>query len=469
MHLKPQFVYENKTVFICFLMVSGILHLIFIFSTSNMSHLLKPSVNVSDYGTEKSNYVVEIDLGSGEPKEESVEDNFEEEIAEELPEEEVEEEEWVEDDVYDEDRQLFVDTSGNAVDEETQAETDRIGEKGSIARDMYSGEDNINDEPRLEGGANFPGEVPKVLATTVSQESGLPIDVSVGEPGEPVEDVVEEAVEEMFEKETATGLAEVDNSEELPVNEEVQEFDETEDESVVQDISAEDTEEMTPHDLSSQDTEPVENTEEIVSTELESDVIIMEAESVKSDKTDIDVVEEIEVATDPVEKYTETVSTPETSIKEIVEDREENITNNVQNEYKTSDPQIDNVPSGNNDPFFEDNISNASKTGAESFNVKKHEYAPYYKHIKDKIRLYWLLQYGTDASINQVTKGYKPVVVTFKVLPSGKILNVKIADPAGNVLLASKIKKSIQNTILNKFPDYITDKHIDIKFSYFFF
>jgi len=107
--------------------------------------------------------------------------------------------------------------------------------------------------------------------------------------------------------------------------------------------------------------------------------------------------------------------------------------------------------------------------GAESFNIKKHEYAPYYKHIKDKIRLYWLLQYGTDASINQVTKDFKPVIVTFKALPSGKITDVVITDSAENELLASKIQASIQNTTLDKFPEYIDEKYINVKFSYYFF
>jgi len=80
-----------------------------------------------------------------------------------------------------------------------------------------------------------------------------------------------------------------------------------------------------------------------------------------------------------------------------------------------------------------------------------------------------LLQYGTDASINQVTKGFKPIVVTFKVFPSGKIKNVEIVDTAGNELLASKIRVSIKNTTLDKFPDYVNEEHIDVKFSYFFY
>ncbi len=79
------------------------------------------------------------------------------------------------------------------------------------------------------------------------------------------------------------------------------------------------------------------------------------------------------------------------------------------------------------------------------------------------------MQYGTDASINQETDYFKPVIVTFKALSSGIITNVKIVDSAGNELLASKIQASIQNTPLDKFPEYIDEKHINVKFSYYFF
>ncbi len=456
MHLKPHFVYENKSIFIYFLAISGILHLIFIFSTSSLSHFLKPEFNFSDYGTKESNYVVEIDLESDEQKEEYVEN---EELSE--------EEELIEADVHEEKRQLFVDTSGQTEDDETQAETNKIGEKGSIAKDMYSGGNNINDKPRLESESDFPGEVPDEFAAAVSQESAMPLDVSLSEP---VEDVAEETVKNLVEEEAAASLSEVDNSEELSVNDEVDEFDVTEDESVVQDVNDVDIEEMSSQTMSSQDTEPVENVEEIVSPVMESDVVVLKTELMESNDADTDVVEEeLEKTTDPVEEYTETASIPKALMKEIVEDRGGSVTNKVQNKYKSSEPRVIDVPAGDDTPFFEDNISNAPMTGAESFNVKKHEYAPYYKQIKDKIRLYWLLQYGTDASINQVTKGYKPIVVIFKVFPSGKIKNVEIVDSAGNELLASKIRVSIQNTTLNKFPDYINEKHIDVKFSYFFF
>lgn len=443
MHLKPHFVYENKTIFIYFLTISGILHLIFIFSTSSISHFLKPELNFNDNGTKKSNYVVEIDLESEELEEEEL----------------IEEEELVAADVREERRQLFVDTSGKAVDEEPRAETNKIGEKGSIARDSFADEKNINDNPRLESESSFPGKVPEELATAVPRESGLSIDVSESAS---VEDVVEEDVETLVEEETKPGLSDTAKSEELTAKNEVEEQNKSED------VKSLDIEELDTQALSSQELEQAENIKDIVSDTLESDVVIRESEIIENSNADV-VEEKTEEPTDQGEKYTETASIPKTIIKEIVEGRSESAASKPQNKQKTPERQLNNAPLDDDAPYFEDSISNAPMTGAPAYNVKKHEYAPYYKHIKDKIRLYWLLQYGTDASINQVTKGYKPIVVTFKVLPSGKIMNVKIADSAGNELLASKIRMSIQNTTLNKFPDYINEKHIDVKFSYFFF
>ena len=432
MHLKPHSASENKKFFFYFLAISVILHLVFIFSTSNMSHLLQPVINYSDYGTKESNYLIEIDLESEEQKEENVEA-----------------EEFGEADVREEERQLFVDTSESAVDEETQAETNKIGEKGSIARDMFSDENNINDKPRLDSGSSFPGEAPDEFASTVLQESGMPTDIS---PTEPVTDEAEKAVEDSVEEEAVAVLTEVDKSAELPASDYTEKLDATMEEPVVKDVK------------------PAESVEEVVSEVLGSDVVVLESELKESDDTDADVVEEeVEKPTDPAEELTETASISKIMMKEVVEGRRESVAHKLQNKNKSSEQQDNNVPRGSDAPFFEDNISNAPLSGAESFNVKKHEYAPYYKHIKDKIRLYWLLQYGTDASINQVTKGFKPIVVTFKVFSTGKIKNVEIVDTAGNELLASKIRVSIKNTTLNKFPDYINEEHIDVKFSYFFY
>ena len=432
MYSKPHFVYENKTVFIYFLTISGIIHLIFVFSTSSLSHLLKPSFNFSDDVSKKRNYVIEIDLGPEKEKEESIQD--EEELKEEA--------EADNEDFPEEKRQLFVDTPENAIDEETQADTNKIGEKGSIARDMYAGEDNVNDKPRLESDVDFPGEVPEELASAAFQESGLPVEASYGESSEMVP---EETVDSLPE------VPEVSDGEESPVDHETESFEKMQSEPVVQDVKEEDI-------------------DKIESAMLESDVVIIETELSESMEDETAVVEEeTEKITEPVEEYTETASIPKTMMKEIIEGSKESIANKVQNNITASEPQTNNIPAGNDAPFFQDNISNSSITGTESFNIKKHEYAPYYKHIKDKIRLYWLLQFGTDASINQETDDFKPVVVTFKALPSGKITDVKIVDSAGNELLASKVQSSIQNTPLDKFPEYIDEKYINVKFSYYFF
>ena len=442
MYSKPHFVYESKTVFVYFLTISGIIHLIFVFSTSSLSHLLKPSFSFSDNALNKRNYVIEIDLGSEKKKEEIIQN--EEELKEEAGADN--------EDSTEEKRQLFVDTPDNAVDEEPEADTNKIGEKGSIARDMYAEEDNVNDKPRLESDVSFPGKVPEELASAAFQESGFPIDASYGESSEVVS---EEVAQPVIEEETVDSLPEVpemSDGEESPVDNEIESFEKMQNEPVVQDIKAEDI-------------------DKIESATLESDVVITETKPLLEDiEAETTVAEEeTEKVPEPVEKYIKTASIPKTMMKEIIEGSKESIANKVQNNIIASAPRANNIPAGGDAPFFEDDISNAPLTGTESFNIKKHEYAPYYKHIKDKIRLYWLLQFGTDASIDQETDDFKPVVVTFKALPSGRIGDVKIVDSAGNELLASKVQASIQNTILDKFPEYIDEKYINIKFSYYFF
>jgi TonB C terminal len=438
---------ESKTIFAYFLAISSLLHLIFVFSSSNLSHLMKSGFDIDDYVSKKDNYVIEIELESVREEEKNI-----------AAEEKSEEEEKAEEDFPEEKRQLFVDTSDKVIDEEPQADTDKVGEKGSIARDMYSGEDNINDEPRLEGDSDFPGEVPDELASAVPQESGFPIEVSSGEP---TKDVTEEITQPLVEEEIIDSLSDVDNSETLPVNNEVETFDELQDEPVVQDAKLDDVK-----DTSSQ----VEDIDEIASTTPESDVVILETESFENMETETDVIEEsTDEISESAEEYIETASIPKTMIKEIVEGSKESVSNKVQSEFATPESQINNIPTGNDAPFFEDNISNALIQGKQSFNVKKQEYAPYYKHIRDKISWYWLLQYGTDASINLVTNDYRPVIVEFRVIPSGKIVNVVITNSAGNELLASKVQKSVENTILNKFPEYVNEEYVNVRFNFYFF
>ena len=68
-------------------------------------------------------------------------------------------------------------------------------------------------------------------------------------------------------------------------------------------------------------------------------------------------------------------------------------------------------------PLFNSKKSNSAMLGDASFNIRKHEYASYYKHIRDKISLFWMLFFGTDQSIKLRTDENKPIIVEFKVRP----------------------------------------------------
>ena len=125
---------------------------------------------------------------------------------------------------------------------------------------------------------------------------------------------------------------------------------------------------------------------------------------------------------------------------------------------------------GKDPVLFEDTISNAAIPGAPTFNVKKHEYADYFKHIRDRISLYWFLSYGTRAEIKLETKDDKPIIIEFKVYPNGAIDNVKIVDDAGNFNLASRLISSVEKASpINPFPPKIKEPSIDVRFNFYFF
>jgi hypothetical protein len=125
---------------------------------------------------------------------------------------------------------------------------------------------------------------------------------------------------------------------------------------------------------------------------------------------------------------------------------------------------------GKDPVLFEDTISNAAIPGAPTFNVKKHEYADYFKHIRDRISLYWFLGYGTRAEIKLETKDDKPIIIEFKVYPNGAIDDVKIVDDAGNFNLASRLISSVEKASpINPFPPKIKEPSIDVRFNFYFF
>ncbi|MFQ5963941.1 MAG: hypothetical protein ACE5KZ_06635 [Candidatus Scalinduaceae bacterium] len=437
MYSKPYYDYEKKTVFAYFTIISCILHLIFIFSSSSFNRYLKSGFNVNDYVSNDSNYLIEIDLEASR-----------EEDKREKEEEILKEEKMDEEDLSEKNRQLFVDTSENTTDEEPQTDTDKIGEKGSIAKDMYPGKDNINNEPRLTSDFELLAKAPEELTSVKPQVEDSQIDT-----GGDIQPLVTEKIVE--------DLSSVNNSERIPADSEIKIHDEPLDESIVQD------EKLDVYE----DSNPQADEIDIIAPTLESEEVISEIKTIdENTENEVKTMEEKkESIPEPEEEFTRVASIPMEKIEEIVEESKENISNRVQEEIIQPESRINHIPPDDNAPFFEDDISNASIQGEESFNIKKHEYAPYYKHIRDKISWYWLLQYGTDASINRVTEEYKPIIVEFKALPSGKIIDVVIADSAGNVLLASKIQTSVQNTTLNRFPDYVNEAYINVRFNFYFY
>ncbi len=124
---------------------------------------------------------------------------------------------------------------------------------------------------------------------------------------------------------------------------------------------------------------------------------------------------------------------------------------------------------GTIEPLYDNKDANAAREGQEAFAVMKDLYAPYYRHIRDRISWYWILKYGTRAEINLETKPNTPIIIEFKVHPNGKIKTVEIIDGAGNKLLASYIRDSITETRLNKFPSYVEEEFLDIRFNFYFF
>ncbi|NOG83353.1 MAG: hypothetical protein HND49_06000 [Planctomycetes bacterium] len=478
--------YETKSIFYYFLAISCILHLIFIFifTSASLSQFLKPNLNVIDDGSKKDDYVVEVSFEKIKEEEEvdkSPEIKEEEEITPELKEEEK--------------REIFVDTSEQITDETPQVDTEKIGEVGSIAKDMYAGQDNLNSEPRLTDEAEDLIPEPEYRTALASQQADVQIEPQINTlprlqeevaESEQDETVVEEENREAEMKSVSVETSEASNVREIEARDTIAVPEETAEKSVAQVREGEVT--ADPND---------QNEEvEIEASSFDSDMIVPEnipVQGVLEEEADLEEELVEKVSTEVLEEQGERevpqeeteplptreniklVSLPKDSMDQIAEVLQETLKESAhesaQENVENPEEQLNTISPSDTvqAPFFEDNISNAPIQGRESFNIKKHEYAPYYKHIRDKIRLFWLVQYGTDASINLVTKEYKPVVVEFKVLPSGKIVEVAISNTAGNDLLASKVQTSVQNTMLDKFPDYVNEKFINVRFNFYFF
>lgn len=400
---------------------------------------------------------------------------------------------------------IFTDTSGNAEDEQTKVDTDKIGAKGAVAKDNFPDDRQpSNEEPHAEGGSRAPflgkgnAGVPyhtqqqppgqeemaqALVAEDSSHEEGAPpryanLPKGLENQGPPAQPFLTKHQQRPSEerKETATEVKAIQLDETIPKED-------TAPASKRQRLTI-------GRSIAQEEAEPLPNSEGVLFADRQ---------------------DEINNKTETEQELPPSLPHEEITAKKIVpvgkEPGETKETKNVPVLQPEKPPVAASVPSGvepqrrlergldeqeisgglkkpkvsfnvnaktegaNNDPvLFEDTISNASIPGVPSFNVKKHEYADYFKHIRDRISLYWFLGYGTRAELKLETKDDKPVIVEFKVLPDGSIGGVKIVDDAGNFNLASRLSSSIENAApLNPFPANIKEPSIDVRFNFYFF
>ncbi len=488
----------NKHSLISFFSVSILIHASLIASSPKIRALIKSHFPNSVVTDNISNEAViefvlneEVDSKVGEIQEKEKQIEIADEIAE------------VEDfELEENERPVFVDTSGLKTDEELPGESEKIGEKSSVARDMRDDNDDLDGDAFSEGEAEWLALEKDVYAVAPEADQVYAVEDESKSEMEQNEQVQQEEEMEPQEGQEADLLEspfenEIVEAEEYPPEEHVG--------PVEKEVQALKNEELIEEQGEIE--EVVDKVEEVVEEEMveelaktlkkqneyevlrdfdsEFERIVPEPEELRGEDDGEDLEEVVsENDTEEVEEKDKenkdlarmTPDEREEMLKEIYETYED-VLKNEQRKTTTYMPRrkvamsvngksVYNVPAPSK---YKADISNSSVKGEASFNIKKHEYASYYKHIRDKISLYWMLYFGTDQSIKLETKDSLPIIVEFKVDPSGKIVDVKVSENAGNPFLASRTQMSVKNTQLDKFPSNIDEEFIDVKFNFYFF
>ncbi len=497
MFFKIRSEFFSKNLFLLLIVASLAIHAVLIFMSPQANQIFSLRSLRDSFIREPSEYAVTLEL-------ENADDRRENTASQNTKEDETGQEK--KDDSEKKKYKIFTDTSENAKDEETTADTDKIGEKGAIAKDNFPDDkQSVNNEPHAEGHSKAPllgkgksgapydsrrqSHEQEVTAQAIIPEdsvhdkdspalyANLPkgLEKQESPPAKPLrmpqsqlpsEERRENTSEEKTTKPDKTiktentvqpskrerltigrSISQEEATEHLPPSEgmlftekrnEINTEAETEEESLQPLLRKQKTREETDTDA-----KEISETQEM----KRMDAAIPELPVLPPELPGIEPQRRLERGLDEQES-------PEESKKPKV-----SFAVNAKTEGANHDPVL-----------FEDTISNAVIPGAPSFNVKRHEYADYFKHIRDRISLYWFLGYGTRAEIKLETRDDKPIIVEFKVLPDGSIDGVKIVDDAGNFNLASRLVSSIKNAApLNPFPSHIKEPSIDVRFNFYFF
>ena len=115
--------------------------------------------------------------------------------------------------------------------------------------------------------------------------------------------------------------------------------------------------------------------------------------------------------------------------------------------------------------------SRADKRGAPIYNIKMHEYAPYYKHIRDRVLLNWSVRSTARYSRLYPSDRRIKIVVNFQVNVDGYIDEDKLelADDGGALLLAADVLAAVGNASpFDKFPKSVKEDRLAISFHFHF-
>ncbi len=399
-------------------------------------------------------------------------------------------------------RQQFMDTADSAVDEDVDADTEMIGEQGTLARDNAPDEGPLNEKPRLDGDSMMPtvGGPPRegpgyaegfedimaeVVDVDVDMEQVSAVDAETEaeaevetEDADLAEFLESDQLTEFDEPEGAEGADQENDTDSLTEDLELAEA-ETED-TTAETSMPEETEEAEAEAVVETETPAAEDRlAQDTSAEVPETGETSEAGTSQETKPglfdeELDRDKDGLLPVDEKKRELAFVPPPERQRKKQSEKAQKKRKKSVR-KRGGGRPKVaisfngKSLSGGIIEPIYDSKDGNAALDGDEAFSVAKDEYAPYYRHIRDRVSWYWVLKYGTRAEINQETKPNTPIIIAFKVYPSGKVGNVKIVDTAGNNLLSSYIRDSIAETRLNEFPSYVEEEFIDVRFNFFFF
>ena len=118
--------------------------------------------------------------------------------------------------------------------------------------------------------------------------------------------------------------------------------------------------------------------------------------------------------------------------------------------------------------LFDNPTSGVLEAGDLCFNIKRDEYAEYYKHIVDRIALSWYILYAWNYGERRKPEPFG-VKVTFRIGARGRISGTKIVDDGGVFFVATKVAACIANASpLDAFPEHITEDSLNVRFTFLF-